>query len=131
MTNLDTICSISTASGIGAIASCSAPETAIAISWSDAVSKTGLGGVVTRCVFPSFVVMGLGMMITLQALVNMGVAVGMLPVTGQTLPLISKGGSSILMVSFNIGMILSISRTATRTDENDIDELDGKAVAKA
>ncbi|MCQ2095638.1 MAG: FtsW/RodA/SpoVE family cell cycle protein [Bacteroidaceae bacterium] len=77
------------------------------------------GRIAQRCdkFFPSFVVMGLGMMITLQALVNMGVAVGMLPVTGQTLPLISKGGSSILMVSFNIGMILSISRYADKVQE--------------
>ena len=51
-------------------------------------------------------------MMTLQALVNMGVAVGAFPVTGQTLPLISKGGSAILITSFYIGVILSVSRYA-------------------
>ena len=42
----------------------------------------------------------------------MGVAVGLLPVTGQTLPLISKGGTSILIISCYIGVILSVSRYA-------------------
>lgn len=57
------------------------------------------------------------MIMVLQALINMGVAVGMLPVTGQTLPLISKGGTSILITSFNIGMILSVSRYADKVSE--------------
>lgn len=79
-----------------------------------------VGRISQRCdkFFPAFLVMGLGMMIVLQALVNMGVAVGLLPVTGQTLPLISRGGTSILMVSFNIGMILSISRYADKVHES-------------
>lgn len=78
-----------------------------------------VGRISQRCdkFFPAFVVMGLGMMIVIQALVNMGVAVGLLPVTGQTLPLISKGGTSILMVSFNLGIILSISRYADKVNE--------------
>ena len=77
------------------------------------------GKIAQKCnrFFPAFLVMGLGTMITLQALINMGVAVGMLPVTGQPLPLISKGGTSILMTSFNIGMILSVSRYAEKVSE--------------
>lgn len=78
------------------------------------------GKIAQRCdkFFPAFLVMGLGIMITLQALINMGVAVHMLPITGQTLPLISKGGTSIILVSFNIGMILSISRYADKINES-------------
>jgi len=73
------------------------------------------GRIAQKCkrFFPAYLVLGLGMMMVLQALVNMAVAVGAFPVTGQTLPLISKGGSSILITSFYIGMILSVSRYAT------------------
>ena len=55
---------------------------------------------------------GLAFMLVLQALVNMGVAVGLLPITGLTLPLISYGGTSILLTSVSIGIILSVSRSA-------------------
>lgn len=67
-----------------------------------------------RCksLFPSYLVMGLSLMIVLQAMVNMAVAVGAMPVTGQPLPLISRGGSSILINCICVGMILSVSRTA-------------------
>ena len=54
----------------------------------------------------------------LQAFVNMSVAVGLVPVTGQTLPLISKGGTSIIITSFYIGVILSVSRYANKVSEN-------------
>ncbi|HDS06932.1 MAG TPA: cell division protein FtsW, partial [Bacteroides sp.] len=47
--------------------------------------------------------------LVLQAFVNMAVAVGLLPVTGQTLPLVSMGGSSIFFTSMATGMILSVS----------------------
>ncbi len=60
--------------------------------------------------FPAYLIIGLGTMLVTQALVNMSVAVGLAPVTGQTLPLISHGGTSILITSFNLGMILSVSR---------------------
>lgn len=66
-----------------------------------------------RTFFPAYLVLGFGLMMMLQALVNMAVAVGAFPVTGQTLPLISKGGSSILIISVYFGMILSVSRYAT------------------
>lgn len=72
------------------------------------------GRIAQRCrlFFPAYLVLGYGIMMTLQALTNMGVAVGLLPVTGQTLPLVSKGGTSIIIISFYIGTILSISRHA-------------------
>lgn len=72
-----------------------------------------------RCksLFPSYLVMGLSLMIVLQAMVNMAVAVGAMPVTGQPLPLISRGGSSILINCICVGMILSVSRTAKKAGE--------------
>lgn len=73
-----------------------------------------VGRIAQKCrrFFPAYLVLGLGLMMVLQALVNMGVAVGAFPVTGQTLPLISKGGTSIIITSFYIGVILSVSRNA-------------------
>ncbi len=65
-------------------------------------------------IFGSLLVLSLGIPIIFQALVNMAVAVGLFPVTGQPLPFISSGGTSIWMVGFAIGMILSVSR---ETDE--------------
>ena len=49
-------------------------------------------------------------MIVVQAMLNMLVAVGLFPVTGQTLPMVSWGRTSVLMMSFSIGAILSVSR---------------------
>ena len=60
--------------------------------------------------FPAFLVLGLVIMIVVQAMLNMLVAVGLFPVTGQTLPLISWGRTSVLVISFSIGAILSVSR---------------------
>lgn len=62
--------------------------------------------------FPSTLVLGLSFMITFQALMNMTVSVGIAPITGQTLPLISKGGSSMIFTGMALGMILSVSRQA-------------------
>lgn len=57
-----------------------------------------------------FLIMGFAILISLQAMFNMLVAVGIIPVTGQPLPLISKGGTSTLVNCVYIGIILSISR---------------------
>lgn len=62
--------------------------------------------------FPAFLIMGLALLIVTQALINMMVAVGIFPVTGQPLPLVSRGGSSIMVNCAYIGMMLSISRSA-------------------
>jgi cell division protein FtsW len=67
-----------------------------------------------RCetAFPAFLVLGLIVMIVVQAMINMLVAVGLFPVTGQTLPMVSWGRTSVLVMSFSIGVILSVSRVA-------------------
>lgn len=62
-------------------------------------------------IFPALLCAGLGLTIVLQAMINMGVCVGALPVTGQTLPLVSMGGTSLLFTSASFGIILSISHT--------------------
>ena len=69
----------------------------------------------TKCPknFGGMLAIGLGLMLTLQALVNMGVAVRLLPMTGQPLPLVSMGGTSIIFTCIAIGMILSVSRSLT------------------
>lgn len=65
-----------------------------------------------RChtLFPKFLVLGCGLLIVTQALINMAVAVGVFPVTGQPLPLISRGGTSTVISCVYIGIILSVSR---------------------
>ncbi len=61
-------------------------------------------------VFGQLLVVGLGFPIIFQALINMGVAVELLPVTGQTLPLVSSGGSSIWVTCIALGIILSVTK---------------------
>ncbi len=65
----------------------------------------------TDKLFGKFLVLGIGFMIIFQALINMMVASGLLPVTGQPLPLVSMGGTSIWITCFAVGLILSVSRT--------------------
>lgn len=60
-------------------------------------------------IFGKLLVLGVGLPIVFQALINMAVAVELFPVTGQTLPLISSGGTSIWMTCLAIGIILSVS----------------------
>jgi cell division protein FtsW len=60
--------------------------------------------------FPAFLAIGLAVMITFQALINMAVVVNLLPVTGQPLPMISMGGSSLLFTCVALGIIQSVSR---------------------
>ena len=62
-----------------------------------------------RSYFPAFLVMGCALMLVAQAMLNMMVAVGLFPVTGQPLPLISRGGTSTIINCGYIGMILSVS----------------------
>jgi len=68
--------------------------------------------------FGTFLVVGISFSLVFQALLNMGVAVDLLPVTGQTLPFISKGGTSTLFSSIAVGIILSVSEEV----ENKINE---------
>ena len=62
--------------------------------------------------------MGLGLSLVMQAFVNMAVAVDMVPVTGQPLPLVSMGGTSIMFTCISIGMILSVSKYVEKTNKN-------------
>ena len=70
--------------------------------------------IASRCEnnFPAFLALGLGLLLVIQATFNMMVAVGLAPVTGQPLPLISKGGTSTIINCAYIGAILSVSRSA-------------------
>ena len=65
-------------------------------------------------VFGKLLVLGLGLPIIFQAFVNMGVALQVLPVTGQTLPLISSGGTAAWMTCITFGIILSVSATLNK-----------------
>jgi cell division protein FtsW len=69
--------------------------------------------------FPAFLVLGLTVMIVIQAMLNMLVAVGLFPVTGQTLPMVSWGRTSVLVISFSIGAILSVSRVVNARIRNE------------
>jgi cell division protein FtsW len=60
--------------------------------------------------FPAFLAIGLATLLVMQGMVNMAVAVGLFPVTGQPLPMISMGGTSILFTAAAFGIILSVSR---------------------
>lgn len=79
------------------------------------------GRIANRCEnnFPAFLAMGLALLLVTQALFNMCVAVGLAPVTGQPLPLISKGGTSTIINCVYIGAILSICRSAKRRDQSE------------
>jgi len=70
--------------------------------------------IASRCEnnFPAFLIMGLSLLLVIQAMFNMMVAVGLAPVTGQPLPLVSKGGTSTIINCAYIGVILSVSRSA-------------------
>lgn len=66
---------------------------------------------------PAFLILGCAILIVFQALVHMAIVTGLFPVSGQPLPLISKGGTSILVMSVAIGIMLSVSKYATRQKE--------------
>lgn len=67
--------------------------------------------------FPAYLAMGIGLLLAIQAFFNMLVAVGIAPVTGQPLPLISKGGTSTIINCVYIGMLLSISKSAKKREQ--------------
>lgn len=75
------------------------------------------GNIARQCkrAFPALLVIGMAVMIVLQALFHMAIVTGVFPVSGQPLPLISKGGSSILITSIAFGIMLSVSRFATQS----------------
>ena len=73
-----------------------------------------------RCqtAFPAFLVLGMAVFIVFQAIVHMCIVTGVFPVSGQPLPLISKGGTSIWITSIAFGIMLSVSRFAARKNKN-------------
>ena len=77
--------------------------------------------IATKCkgVFPAYLIMGLSIMIVIQAMMNMAVAVGAMPVTGQPLPLISRGGTSTFVNCAYLGMMLAVSRNAKMTGDEE------------
>lgn len=68
--------------------------------------------------FPALLVLGMAVFIVYQALFHMAIVTGLFPVSGQPLPFISKGGSSVIISSVALGIMLSVSRFATRQGEN-------------
>ena len=77
------------------------------------------GIIVRKCsrTFPAFLVIGLTLSIVFQALTNMAVSVNLIPVTGQPLPLVSMGGTSLIFTSAAFGMILSVSNWANEEEK--------------
>ncbi|MBD5208401.1 MAG: FtsW/RodA/SpoVE family cell cycle protein [Bacteroidales bacterium] len=76
------------------------------------------GRIAFKCkrALPAFLIMGCAVLIVFQALIHMSIVVGIVPVSGQPLPFISKGGTSILVMSTAIGIMLSVSRHAVTSD---------------
>ena len=77
-----------------------------------------------RCkkLFPKYLALGCGLLIVIQAFINMAVAVNLIPVTGQPLPLISRGGTSTMLTCFYFGVILSVSHFGAHMGEDEIGE---------
>lgn len=103
------------------------------------VARAGVIAFRVRKAFPAFLIMGCAVMIVFQALVHMAIVTGLFPVSGQPLPFISKGGTSILVMSAAIGTMLSVSRFAVyrseskekrgrRHTEPEYEELDAAAI---
>jgi cell division protein FtsW len=83
------------------------------------------GGILaSKCpkLFPKYLILGLTTMLVIQALMNMAVAVNLIPVTGQPLPLISRGGTSTIITCIYFGMILSCSNLKDEMPDASIDE---------
>ncbi len=72
--------------------------------------------------FGAFLSIGLTIILVFQALINMGVAVNLLPVTGQPLPLVSMGGTSIWFTCISLGIVLSVSRANSENEKDSINE---------
>lgn len=85
----------------------------------------------TRCPrhFGGLLAMGLGFMLVFQAMINMAVAVRLFPTTGQPLPLVSYGGTSMIFTCLAIGMILAVSRSVTHPERWESDRFSEPATA--
>ena len=82
------------------------------------------GRIATKCgtVFPALLVIGLSLMIVIQAFISMSVATSLGPVTGQPLPLISRGGTSILITCIYFGIIFGVNRQIKEEYQAPIEE---------
>ena len=83
------------------------------------LGRAGRLGMVFKSTLPTLLVTGCALVICLQALFHICIVVGFFPVSGQPLPLISKGGTSIIATSLALGVMLSASRWAARKDDTD------------
>lgn len=94
---------------------------------------TRIAKIVRKCdnTYFSLMIIGFGTLIVLQAMFNMLVAVGIIPVTGQPLPMISKGGTSNLINSAYIGLILAVSRYVDNQEEAQAEEAEKQNEVKA
>lgn len=83
-----------------------------------------VGMIARRCdkPFAKYLVLGCGLLIVVQALANIAVAVNLIPVTGQPLPLISRGGTSTMLSCVYIGIILSVSRFSAGMGEDEYED---------
>lgn len=81
------------------------------------VARAGRIAYMCSRAFPAFLIMGCAVMIVSQALVHMAIVTGLFPVSGQPLPFISKGGTSILVMSAALGLMLSVSRYAAHSGD--------------
>lgn len=77
------------------------------------------GRIAYKCsrAFPAFLILGCAVMIVFQALVHMAIVTGVFPVSGQPLPFISKGGTSVLVMSAAMGIMMSVARYAAKSDD--------------
>lgn len=82
------------------------------------LGRAGRLAMVFKSTLPCFLVIGCALVICLQALFHICIVVGVFPVSGQPLPLISKGGTSIIATSIALGIMLSASRWAARKTDN-------------
>jgi len=86
-----------------------------------------VGIIAKRCekLFPKYLAIGCGLMIVVQAFVHMGINVGLFPVTGQPLPLVSRGGTSTILTCIYIGIILSVSHFGAGMTEEENENEEG------
>lgn len=75
--------------------------------------------------FGSLLAIGIGFSLVFQAMINMSVAVNLVPVTGQTLPMVSMGGTSIWFTCLAVGMILSVSAGADAKEKEESQQVTG------
>ena len=87
-----------------------------------------VGMIARKCdkAFPKYLVLGCGLLVVVQALANMAVAVNLIPVTGQPMPLVSRGGTSTVISCIYFGIILSVSRFGANMGNEEEEDLEEK-----